>query len=118
MKTEKQNRREFLQLGAAGIAALSVMKNVNANDVFKSDANEELVETTVHELQAKMKAGEISAKQLVEKYLERIRDIDPKLKSVIETNPDALKIAEDLDRERKKGKSRGNFQRVGIRFDN
>ncbi len=102
MKTEKQNRREFLQLGAAGVAALGIMKNTDAKDIFKSDANEELVEITVGELQAKMKSGEITAKKLVEKYLERIRDIDPKLNSVIETNPDALKIAEDLDRERKK----------------
>ena len=114
MKTEKQNRREFLQLGAAGVAALGVMKNTDAKDIFKSDANEELVETTVQELQAKMKSGEITAKKLVEKYLERIRDIDPKLNSVIETNPDALKIAEDLDRERKKGKSRGALHGIPI----
>ena len=114
MKTEKQNRREFLQLGAAGVAALGIMKNTDAKDIFKSDANEELVETTVQELQAKMKSGGITAKKLVEKYLERIRDIDPKLNSVIETNPDALKIAEDLDRERKKGKSRGALHGIPI----
>jgi hypothetical protein len=32
MKTEKRNRREFLQLSAAGVAALSVMKNVKAQE--------------------------------------------------------------------------------------
>ncbi|HXG83352.1 MAG TPA: hypothetical protein VNI84_04915, partial [Pyrinomonadaceae bacterium] len=69
MKIEKQNRREFLQLGTAGIAALSVMKNTVAKDVSKSDTNEELLEITVSELQAKMKSGEMSAKKLVEKYL-------------------------------------------------
>ncbi len=54
MKTEKQNRREFLQLSAAGVAALSVMKNADVKDLFKSDTNEELLEITVSELQAKM----------------------------------------------------------------
>jgi len=114
MKIEKQNRREFLQLGAAGVAALSVMKHTNANDVFKSDTNEELIEVTVGELQAKMKSGELSAKKLVEKYLERIKDIDPQLRSVVETNPDALKIAEDLDRERKNGRLRGALHGIPV----
>jgi amidase len=114
MKIEKQNRREFLQLGAAGVAALSIIKNTDAKDVFKSDTNEELLEITVSELQAKMRSGEMSAKKLVEKYLERIKDIDPKLNSVIETNPDALKIAEDLDRERKNGRLRGALHGIPV----
>jgi amidase len=42
-----------------------------------------------------MKSGELSARRLTEMYLERIREIDPKLRSVIETNPDALMIAEE-----------------------
>jgi amidase len=114
MKIEKQNRREFLQLGAAGVAALGVMKNTDAKDVFKTDTNEELLEITVSELQAKMRSGEISAKKLVEKYLERIKDIDPQLRSVVETNPDALKIAEDLDRERKNGRTRGALHGIPV----
>jgi amidase len=114
MKTEKQNRREFLQLGAASVAAVSLMKNTDAKDVFKSDTNEELLEITVTELQTKMRSGEISAKKLVEKYLERIKDIDPQLRSVIETNPDALKIAEDLDRERKNGRLRGALHGIPV----
>jgi amidase len=114
MKIEKQNRREFLQLGAAGAAALSVMKNAQAKSVFKSDTNEELIETTVSVVQSKMRSGEISARKLAEKYLERIREVDPKLKSVIETNPEALRIAEDLDRERKAGRIRGALHGVPI----
>ncbi len=114
MKTEKQNRREFLQMGAAGITAASVMKNIKAADVFKSDTNEELIETTVGELQARMQSGSISAKKLVEKYLERIKSIDPKLNSVIEVNPDAERIAEELDRERKNGRIRGALHGIPI----
>jgi amidase len=114
MKPEKQNRREFLQASAAGIAALSIMKNVNAKTVVKSDTNEELIEITVSELQAKMKSGDVSAKKLVEKYLERIKDIDPKLNSIIETNPDALRIAEDLDKERRNGRLRGALHGIPV----
>jgi amidase len=114
MKIQKQNRREFLQLGAAGVAALSVMKDTNANDVLRNDTNEELLEITVSELQTKMRSGEISAKKLVEKYLERIKEVDPKLNSVIETNPDALRIAEDLDRERKNNQLRGALHGIPV----
>jgi len=114
MKIEKQNRREFLQASAAGIAALSIMKNVNAKSVAESDTNEELIEITISELQAKMKSGDISAEKLVEKYLERIKDVDPKLNSIIETNPDALRIAEDLGKERKNGRLRGALHGIPV----
>ncbi|MEJ7700549.1 MAG: amidase [Pyrinomonadaceae bacterium] len=114
MKIEKQNRREFLQLGAAGVAALSVMKEANAKDAFRRDTNEELIEITVGELQAKMKSGDVSAKKLVEKYLEKIKELDGKINSVIEINPDAVRIAEDLDKERKAGKIRGALHGIPV----
>ncbi|MBA2620069.1 MAG: amidase [Acidobacteria bacterium] len=72
------------------------------------------METTVGELQARMQSGSISAKKLVEKYLERIKSIDPKLNSVIEVNPDAERIAEELDRERKNGRIRGALHGIPI----
>ncbi len=114
MKTEKPNRREFLQTSAAGIAALSLMKNTNAAENFVSEPNAELEEITVAELQAKMKSGELSAGKLVEKYLERISAIDPKIHSVLEINPDALKIADEMDKERKKGKMRSMMHGIPI----
>ena len=106
MDNEKQNRREFLKLGAAGIAAISLIKNTGAGEISFFETEFELTEITVAELQAKMKAGELSSRKLVEMYLQRIKEIDPKLNSVIEINPDALKIADEMDKERKKGKMR------------
>jgi len=114
MKNEKQNRREFLQTSAAGLAALSLMKNTKAGETLPVEPNTELNEVTVSELQAGMKSGELSAKKLVEKYLERIKEIDPKLHSVIETNPDALSIAEEMDKERKRGKVRSMMHGIPI----
>lgn len=114
MKTEKQNRREFLQTGLASIAALSFMKNAKAGEISFPEPNVELNEITVFELQAKMKSGELTAVRLAEKYIERIREIDPKIKSVIEVNPDALQIAAEMDRERKKGKIRSQLHGIPV----
>ncbi|MDQ3374802.1 MAG: amidase [Acidobacteriota bacterium] len=114
MRQEKQSRREFLKVGAAGITALGFMKNVKADAIAFAEPHAELHEITIARLQAKMKSGELSARQLAEMYLERIREIDPKLRSVIETNPDALKIAEELDKERKRGKVRGMLHGIPV----
>ncbi len=64
----------------------------------------ELDELTISDLQEGMKSGKFTARSLVEKYSARIDEIDkhgPALNSVIEMNPDALSIAENLDHERK-----------------
>lgn len=41
--------------------------------------------------------GELSAVELTQHYLERIARIDPQIHAVLELNPDALKIARELD---------------------
>ena len=106
-------RREFLKASAAsGIAMLS-FKGMNAMDNSSKDKFE-LEEATVAELQNWMKSGETSAERLVEKYIARIREIDTKLKSIIEINPDAERIAEELDKERKTGKLRGALHGIPV----
>ncbi|MDQ3322574.1 MAG: amidase family protein, partial [Acidobacteriota bacterium] len=114
MKTEKQSRREFLKSSAIGIAALGLVKNTTAGEFIFSEPHIELNEVTVSELQAGMKSGKFSARVLVEKYLERIKEIDPKLNSVIETNPDALRIAEQMDKERRRGKVRSMMHGIPV----
>ncbi|MGC8856521.1 MAG: amidase, partial [Anaerolineae bacterium] len=57
-------------------------------------------EWSITELQAKMATGELTARRLAGLYLERIAAIDqsgPRLNAVIELNPDALEIADQLD---------------------
>jgi amidase len=74
-------------------------------------------ELTVRDAQTAMTTGRVSARRLTEMYLERIERIDrrgPALNSVIETNPDALPIAEALDRERKAGRGRGPLHGVPV----
>jgi amidase len=64
-------------------------------------------EMTIFEQQEKIKSGELTARSLVEFYLERIENLNrrgPAINAVIELNPDALSIAGDLDKERDAGR--------------
>jgi len=109
----KTNRRDFLEITALGSLALMI-NNSETTFAKESAQNSELEETTVSELQAAMQSGRMSSREITKKYLERIKDIDPKLRSVVETNPDALRIAEDLDRERKNGRARGALHGIPV----
>ncbi|MHA1171432.1 MAG: amidase family protein, partial [Candidatus Heimdallarchaeota archaeon] len=74
-------------------------------------------EYSISEIQKLMAEGKLTAKQLVKKYLERINKIDKKEKkinSIIELNPDALKIAENLDQVRKEDNSLGPLHGIPI----
>jgi amidase len=74
-------------------------------------------EATIAQLQAAMTAGHVSARELTEWYLHRIATLDaagPTLRSVIETNPDALEISAALDRERAAGQVRGPLHGIPI----
>jgi amidase len=65
----------------------------------------QIEETTITQLQNLLGAGKITSRELVEAYLRRIETIDkstPRLNSVIEINPDALLIADGLDRDRER----------------
>jgi amidase len=74
-------------------------------------------ELTIERLQADMAAGRYTARQIAEAYLARIDAIDrkgPTLSSVIETNPDALTIADELDRERRDKGPRGPMHGIPV----
>ena len=105
-------RRNFLQTTATALA-VAVTKPTAA---FTPPAFE-LEELTIADLQRGMQSGKYSSRSLVEKYTDRINDIDkkgPTLKSVIELNPDAEAIAAALDRERKEGRVRGPLHGIPI----
>src|SRR5438132_12144294 len=77
----------------------------------------DLEEATIADLQRRMESGQDTARSLTEKYLARIEAIDrqgPALHSVIETNPDALAVADRLDAERKSKGPRGSLHGVPI----
>src|ERR1700676_2963592 len=74
-------------------------------------------EATVADLQAKMAAGTITSEQLTKYYLHRILALDqngPGVNSVIELNPDAIRIAEQMDELRGQGKVLGPLHGIPV----
>ena len=72
---------------------------------------------TIAEIQKGYENGDYTIAEITQKYLTRIDEIDnngPELNSIIQVNPDALIIAEQLDLELKEGKSRGSLHGVPI----
>jgi len=120
------DRRNFLQasaLAGAGILATSALtscdndKNEHASHENHEFSAFELDEITVAELQEKMNTGVYTSRSIVEMYLDRIQKMDKegaKLNSVLELNPDALSIADQLDKERKAGNIRSALHGIPI----
>ena len=104
-------------VAAAACPALGPARAGNAPPAAPDVRSFELDEVTIDGLQEGMKSGKYTSRALVEKYLQRIEDIDkqgPAINSVIELNPDALEIAESLDRERKEKSARGPLHGIPI----
>jgi amidase len=77
----------------------------------------EFTETSVADLQKRMADGELTSRRLTEAYLSRIEAIDgqgPTLRSIIETNPEALDIAGALDAEREAQGVRGPLHGIPV----
>ncbi len=108
------SRRDFLRLGAVAGAGVPLAGLVGASEAGAaaqelpslSAAAIQLEEATIAQMQAAMARGGLTSLGLVNMYLERIASIDesgPTVNSVLEVNPDARRIARQLDRERKAG---------------
>jgi amidase len=125
------NRREFLEtsltvgVAAAATAALASPALAKAAENFAPESSPaasaarafEFEETTIAELQEAMRAGKLTAREIADKYLDRIEKFDRKgarLNSIIELNPDALAVAAELDRERKTKGARSPLHGIPI----
>ena len=113
---EEFSRRRLLQLGAAGAALLRAERvaaaSSNAPDAGASPGS--LDEVGLDELQARMASGAETSRSITQKYLDRIAQRDGRIRSVLETNPDALAQAEAMDQERKAGKVRGPLHGIPV----
>lgn len=81
------------------------------------DRSVDYAEWDIAALQDAMHRGELSARDLVQYYAGRIDALDrkgPALHAVIELNPDALQIADDLDRERRTSGPRSPLHGIPI----
>lgn len=116
-------RRNFIQLSAisGAIPFLGVKACAQTDEPNNKSTTEEkpfeLEEWTVEQFQDAMESGKYTSRQICELYLARIKQKDQSengLNSVIELNPDALAIADDLDNERTEGKVRGPLHGIPI----
>ncbi|HEY8224802.1 MAG TPA: amidase [Pyrinomonadaceae bacterium] len=114
-------RRQFIGTTAASCVVTlttSVLgNNTPSTETPPTPADFELEELTISDLQQALQSGRYSSRQLVEKYTERINEIDkrgPALNSVIELNPEAEAIATALDRERKERGPRGPLHGIPL----
>lgn len=117
------SRREFVHyagLGAfATVARPSVAAAVPAAPASPrslAPAPFALEEATIAELQEGLRSGKYTSRSLCRLYLARIDEIDRRgeLRSVIETNPDALAQAEAADAERRAGRVRGPLHGIPV----
>ena len=117
------DRRDFVRLSAIAGAIAVRGKAVGGETVLGTPLSHspdgkarfvvppfDLEEATIADLQSAMASGKRTARSITQLYLNRIAALDrkgPTLRHVIEVNPDALAVAESLDRERKGGRVRG-----------
>src|SRR5580765_3752936 len=124
------DRRAFLRYGAlagTGLALPSAPASARStieheprsgdSPLLPADQGFELDELTIVDLQQKLTSGEETAASLARKYLARIEALDrqgPSLHALLETNPEAVAIADALDAERKAGKVRGPLHGIPV----
>ena len=118
---KSRSRRAFLKssavtsVGALVVPALTGARAIAGPAPASKVPSFELDEITINDLAEGMASGKYSAHSIAEKYLARITAIDkqgPAINAVIELNPDALMIADSLDKERRSGKVRGPLHGV------
>jgi amidase len=104
------DRRNFLT--ATTVAALAAPEFA-----LSAKAPGTTVELSLAEIAAGFAAGRLTSQQLTQTYLDRIDLLDrrgPQLAAVLQTNPRALEIAAELDRERRAHGSRGPLHGVPL----
>jgi amidase len=113
-------RRDFVGTAAA-LAAAAAIPGQHASAQYPATPHETqsfaIEELSIADLSAAMKGGQVTARAITQQYLDRIASLDhrgPSLHYVIETNPDALAIADTLDAERRAGRLRGPMHGIPV----
>ena len=109
-------RRKFLGTTALSSAAVlsGGITSLLRQSASASHGGFDFVEKSILELQDAMASGQLTSKDLVKGYLDRIQSLNSLLNSVIETNPNAVSIAQHLDNERRRGMVRGPLHGIPI----
>ena len=98
----------FLLLGVAAVALALFAQNTGAQKSFT------VVEASIPEMRAAMEQGRVTSHELVTQYLTRIAMYEDLLHAVITVNSNALKLADERDRERAAGRIRGPLHGIPV----
>jgi amidase len=120
--TNRMNRRSFLQWSSLAtarstLAVWMTSASVHSQARFSEPFPLSVEEATIADVQRLMGSGRLTARQLVQMYLDRIEALDqqgPTLRSILEINANALMLAEALDDERRTKGPRGPLHGVPI----
>jgi amidase len=109
-------RRKFLGTTALSSAALlsGGITSLLRRSALASNGSFDFVEKSIFELQAAMSSGQLTSSQLTLGYINRIHSLNPTLHAVIEVNPNAMAIANQLDVERRSGHVRGPLHGIPL----
>ncbi len=97
-------------------AAVGISAATEAEKLDHMFTTIDLMDATVSELKEEMEQGNLTSKQLVQMYIDRIQKYDQSLdlNSIIMVNPNALSEAEKLDAERRDGKIKGRLHGIPV----
>lgn len=116
-------RRPVLLLSFVGMALLASCRDKIGSEPTSTTsptaavATLDVEELSLADARQKLASAEFTSRELTQAYLDRIAAVDkagPKINAVIELNPDALKEADALDRERTAGKIRGPLHGIPV----
>lgn len=103
----------MINVKAAVQTASTKSESQKLEDIFTTI---DLMDATVSSLEKEMSAGNLTAKQLVQMYIDRINKYDKSLdlNSIISINPDAIKEAEQKDKDRAAGNVKGKLFGISV----
>jgi len=111
------SRRAFLGTTLTGSAALLTggLTSLVISTLSAATASDPpWIEATIPQLQNLFNSGQLSSRELTLGYLARIRQLNPLVGAVIETNSQAVAIATQLDNERRRGHVRGPLHGIPV----
>jgi amidase len=73
-----------------------------------------VVEASIADMRTAMEQGRVTSREIVQQYLVRIGTYEDKLHAAITVNPNALKEADERDRERAQGRVRGPLHGIPV----
>ena len=117
------SRRNFIRTSVAGglaawtLPSISFAEKVSSLSFNRAAGPVDMDEITVDELSEGLKSGKYTVRSITEHYIKRIKALDkngPAINSIIELNPDALSIADELDKELKEKGPRSSLHGIPV----